>query len=173
MLFQNEDDGIYYQHSKKLPAFFLYGQATMYAALSLHGTFNTIAVHFFPHALKTVFGLDAFELTNTCLDLSREKEALLLSEHLLIAHRLEEKIKLISTYLYQLIQSRRADIDLGVQHALKEIIRSRGSVSLKKIQDDLKLSERSIERKFKEYVGLVSKVVRSYLPVSIIHASNA
>ena len=49
-------------------------------------------------------------------------------------------------------------MDNKTDHALSSILLSKGSISLKKLTENLDLSERSLERKFKESVGISPKL---------------
>ncbi|WP_233211032.1 DUF6597 domain-containing transcriptional factor, partial [Pseudoxanthomonas sp. KAs_5_3] len=54
---------------ERLPQLFVFGQATRYGQLHGSGSFSTIGVSFQPTALKSMFGLNANELTDqsTCI----------------------------------------------------------------------------------------------------------
>lgn len=160
LLFQQPDKGIYYQNNKLLPGLFLYGQSTTHAALRLKGKFSTIGIHFYPHALKSVFGFDANELTDTCLDLNTmaERQGYNLSEQLSACSSVADKIEVLSSYLFFLVRKNSTLVDSRMNYALSQIIQSQGKIALKELQESLRLSERSIERKFKQYVGLSPKL---------------
>lgn len=48
----------------------LYGQTIKRTELYVIGTFKIIGIYFFPNTLKSIFGFNADELTNSCLDLN-------------------------------------------------------------------------------------------------------
>jgi AraC-like DNA-binding protein len=160
LLFQPREDGSYSQGDKMLPELFLYGQSTTHVETCLNGTFTTLGVLFYPHALKSVFGLDAHELTDLCLDLNAEavKQGYRLSEQLAEAPTVEARVGVLSAYLFFLIQKNSVLTDRKMEHAITQIVQSGGSLSLKALHKDLALSERSVERKFKQYVGLSPKL---------------
>lgn len=160
LVFQQPEKGVLYRDDKQLPATFLYGQATQYAELQLKGAFSTVGIFFYPNALRTVFGLNAQELTDTCIDLDplAAKQDFRLSEQLSTASSATDRVDLLSAYLLSRIEKNNRQEDKIIQHALQQMIRSNGSIALKELQQQLQLSERSIERKFKEYIGISPKL---------------
>lgn len=160
IVFQHADKGMFYRDGKQLPVIFLYGPATRHNTLYLSGQFSTIGIFFYPNALKTVFGLDASELTDTCIDLDMLAVAkgIQLSERLLNSASTEEQVEALSSFLFSLKQHHEQRLDNNVQFALSKILLSEGSIPLKELTQSLKLSERTIERKFKEHVGVSPKL---------------
>ena len=160
LLFQPEDQGSFYQNNKQLPGLFLYGQATTHVETSLKGKFSTIGIVFYPHVLKTVFGIDANELTDTCLDLGQEaqKQGYHLTERLSDCRSNNEKIEILSSYLLFLAKKNSSLADSRMEYALSRILQSKGNISLKELNDKLCMSERNVERRFKQYVGLSPKM---------------
>jgi len=130
-------------------------------ALYFQGRFETLGICLHPHALKSLFGFDAHELTDSCLDLnlvtSRRKDHL--EELLLGTHSASHQIELLSDYLTTHAGSHRhGQIDSSIHAVLSEIIRSRGNLSLPDLQTRLGLSERTLERKFQQQVGISPKL---------------
>ena len=104
LLFQPEDKGTYYQNNKQLPGLFLYGQATTHVETSLKGKFSTVGIVFYPQVLKTIFGIDANELTDTCMDADQaaRNQGYHLAEMLSECRSNREKIEVLSSYLLDL-----------------------------------------------------------------------
>lgn len=150
----------YDQDEKKLPPCFLYGQATGHRELYTPQQFRQIGVYFQPHALRTVFGLDADALTNSCTDLGglSRRELFNLPERLLDTRTLQEQIDVLSQYLFYLIQQNTLRIDARTQQIASYIADARGDVSLPLLQRDLGISERSLERRFREHIGISPKL---------------
>lgn len=160
LIHQQPDKGTFSQNKKPLSETFLFGQATKHAEICLEGSFSTLGVFFYPHALNSVFGFNAAELTDSCLDLNAPagKQELFLSEQLSGATSTAHKIDILSSYLFSQIRRNNFHQTPEMQHALSKIIHSKGSISLKQLQLELQLSERSFERKFKSYVGITPKL---------------
>jgi AraC-like DNA-binding protein len=161
LIFQQSENGTFYdQNDKQWPRFFLYGQATKHAQIYLPAKFSAIGVYFYPSALKSIFGFNADEFTDSCLDLSLmpEKQGLHLSERLLNTSSISDRIELISAFLFFQIRRNSAPADRPVEYALSQIIQSNGNIALRKLQEPLGLSERGLERKFKQGVGISPKL---------------
>ncbi|MFY0252522.1 DUF6597 domain-containing transcriptional factor [Chitinophaga sp. 30R24] len=160
LIFQQSDKGTFYQEDKQLPDLLLYGQTTRYTELQLIGTICTIGVCCYPHALKTVFGLPADELTDACMDLDTlpYSKTFQLSVQLAHATSLTAKIGVIATFLGRQLQKNCHTADPLTQLALSEIMASKGSIALKTLQQQLQVTERSFERRFKQGVGISPKL---------------
>ncbi|PSL46373.1 AraC family transcriptional regulator [Chitinophaga niastensis] len=160
LMFQRSEEGTFYQHNKQLPDILLYGQTTKYTALQLIGQVSTIGICCYPNALKSIFGLNADELTNTCVDLNLLPAApsFRLSEKLMTAASTADQIEIISSFLYIQIKKNQAPTDEITQYALSQIIQSKGNIGLKELQKNLQLTERSFERRFKQCVGISPKL---------------
>ncbi|AFD06726.1 helix-turn-helix transcriptional regulator [Solitalea canadensis] len=160
LIFQQSGGETFYQNEKHLPGFFLYGQATKFAEINSPEKFSTIGICFYPHALKSVFGLNAHELTDSCLDfnLFSKKQGDQLYERLLNSTSVDDQIEFLSQYLRAQINLNTTDADEIIQYSLSQIVKSKGGIPLKDLHDDLQLSERSFERKFKQSIGISPKL---------------
>ncbi|MBO0933230.1 helix-turn-helix transcriptional regulator [Fibrella aquatilis] len=152
-------NGEVHRHNKRLPQIILYGQSVKPVQLTLTGESTVLGICFYPDALKALFGLDAFELTDTCMDMSelfcvRDKPLL---ERLLqpaSANSVDSLFGYVSAHL----QDHNPNTDPAIAQALNEMIRSNGNITLKALQDTLRLTERSLERRFKQSVGISPKL---------------
>ena len=158
--------GIIFQHSsvgsfsdsahEHLPEIFLYGQTVKPTELNLGGQFKTFGVCFYPYTLKSMFGFDASELTDSCVDLT-----LLVNnfkEPLLNASSLKNQIDTFSTHLDCHIKKSSYRIDHATEYALSEIVQAKGNLPLRDLQRKLKLSERGFQRSFNQHVGISPKL---------------
>lgn len=161
MVIQLSSEGnVFDQYGKQLPRTFVYGQTLTRTELYLTGKFNVMGVCFFPDTLRPVFGVNANELTDSCLDLSLLPSAreFGLIEKLAGTTFPEKLVEILSAYLYFLIRKNNLSVDPITHFALSQIITSHGNVSLKELQEVLKLSERSLERRFDQQVGISPKL---------------
>lgn len=172
------EQSAFYQNDRKMPAVCLYGQATKSARLISEGKLESVGVYLHPHALRTIFGLNASELTDTCIDLelfSRSRE-FFLSEKLFATDGNKTRIEALSEFLKAQIKSKNPDSDDAINFALSEIAETNGNVSLKDLQNDLGLSEKSFQRKFKKFVGmppkLYSRICRFQASLGQLKAQN-
>ncbi|QIP15635.1 helix-turn-helix transcriptional regulator [Spirosoma aureum] len=160
LMLQHAGNGTLYQFDKQLPDIFLYGQSTLPTEISSTDAFRTIGVYFYPNALKSIFGLDAHELTDSCVDLRflTKKEAIFLSDNVLPVSSTADQIDWLSAYLWRLIEQNKTQQDTIMGYALAQIAHSKGTISLKELQEKLNVTERSFERKFRQWVGLSPKL---------------
>lgn len=178
IIFQQSGNGNFYQDSKELPSVFLYGQTTRYTQLLAPGKFRTIGAYFYPHALKSVFGFNAAELTNSCLDadLIPAGNFLNLSAQLMNTAELPDQIQMLSAYLLNQIERHRRFDDQLTTCAVAEMIKAKGDINLKILQDQLGLSERNFERRFKCTVGvppkLLSRIFRFQSSMDLLRDKN-
>ncbi|SDL18350.1 helix-turn-helix domain-containing protein [Siphonobacter aquaeclarae] len=156
LIFQS--DSFFDQEGKKLPGLFLYGQTTRLNELTSAGLFRTFGVYLYPHALRTIFGLRADELTDSCLDLTlrRYRDDSALHEQLKHATAPADWMKVLSDYLLQEIRRHEASLDPGLHQALERL--QWAGASLREVREELRLSERTLERKFKEHIGISPKL---------------
>jgi AraC-like DNA-binding protein len=157
---QSEKGKLFDQGQQPLPDVILYGQTIEPVKFHTTGPFSAIGIYFYPHALKTIFGLDAIELTNTCIDLlllpNRKKHPL--ADQLANTPVAVDQVKAIAEYLFSQMVINSAKNDRLAEFALTKLIQSKGSASLKEVQRTLQLTERTFERRFRQSVGISAKL---------------
>ncbi len=157
---QSEKGKLFDQSQQALPDVILYGQTIEPVKFSTTGPFCAIGIYFYPHALKIIFGLDADELTNTCMDLlllpNKKKHPL--ADQLANTPAATEQVKAIAEYLFSQMVLNSAKNDRIAEFALTKLIQSKGSASLKEVQRTLQLTERTFERRFRQTVGISAKL---------------
>lgn len=161
LIYQQSDTNIFFdREGKSLPSVFVYGQTIQPAQLCLMGRFRIIGICLFPDALKSVFGLNAYELTDTCTDLDPigSRQGYRLSERLLYTLTIPAQITVLSAFLAEEIRRNQRHADAVTQYALSLILQSGGTITLKELQQAVNLSERSFERRFNQYVGITPKL---------------
>jgi AraC-like DNA-binding protein len=165
-------------HHKKLPEIYLHGQITKPSKLSYTGNISAFGICFQPHALKCVFGIDANELTDTGIDfnLVKNNKRLDFIGRLADEETAEGRINILSNYLFYQHQSNNRQTDETVKYAIALIVKSKGTLALKELQQKLQLSERSLERKFSQSIGispkLFSRICRFQESLSQIRTSD-
>lgn len=153
IIFQ-QSPGASFQEGKQLSSVFLYGQSTAHTRIVSPATFSTIGVYFYPHALKSIFGMDSNELTNDCLDLDLFFNGQHLMERLDGAPDVDTKANILSECLWAQICRNDHHLQTATRHALQRIIQSHGNISMKELRHELRVSERTLERRFQEGIGL-------------------
>ena len=160
VIFQQPGSGNFFQAGKQLPETFLFGQTTRYAEIQLTGSFDTVGVYFQPDALQTVFGYSAEELTDSCLDLNlfAKPRGIELSGRLANTVSPGDRVAFLEDYLLAEVNRNQRCSDKTMRYALEQIISSKGTLSLKVLQQNLNTSQRSFHRKFKQYTGIPPKL---------------
>lgn len=133
----------------------LFGQTVFPETLTLKENFSLIAYFFKPHVLFSLFGLSAQELTDhpISLHLLSSKKAKCLQEKLLNTPSTERRIQLLDNYIYSLIQKIKSETQL-IAYATQQILQNPNTDTLQKIQKELFITERSLQRLFQKNVGV-------------------
>ena len=162
IMYQQPDKGTFFleEDNKQLASIFLYGQTIQPAKMVLTGKVSTVGICLQPHALQSVFGIDAHELTGACVDLGlvQHKKERVLQEKLLAAASMEEQINLISASLLKTAEQHSDKQDTITNFAISEITRGKGDISFAELQKQLQFSERTLERRFKQSIGISAKL---------------
>jgi len=159
MLHQSADGNLV-QHDKKLPQIFLYGQTTRPVEIVSGGRFKTFGVVFQPDALKSVFGIDANELTNSCTDFIWLQKSMTcqITEQISHLHSFADQSAFLFNSIFALVNKSKCNKDSSVAYAISQIATSKGHVDFKNLLTCLQLSERTFERRFKQSVGISPKL---------------
>ncbi|MEQ9364035.1 MAG: helix-turn-helix domain-containing protein [Leptospirales bacterium] len=175
LIFQDPaQGGLCFDAVKELPPAFVYGQATRHAELRLKGGFRTIGVSFAPHGLKALFGNDAHEITDSCIDISEADPAggpQLVTD---LTHSgappgfpspdegSPRRLELLVRYLGALTERRRSGGSISAtataRQAVDMILKTHGNITPAGLLAVLRISERSLERIFKQHVGLTPRM---------------
>lgn len=160
LIFQQVKGGTLFQNDQPLKDLFLYGPATTHARLHATGDLHMTGIFLRANALKTVFGLNARLLTDTCVDASMltVRDHRSLPEQLVNTRSATDRIGLLASWIKVQADKNQERRDNIMQYAVSAIAGSKGNVALKGLQIELQLSERTFERKFKEYIGISPKL---------------
>jgi AraC-like DNA-binding protein len=140
-------------HVACTPTLFLYGAGTQPSVMNYTaGSYTTIQVVLKPHALKSLFGLNATVLANGSVELN-EFSADDLNTQLIEAKNVPEQITLLTRFLMKHLKKEQARDEL-VEEGLRLIHQSAAAVSVKSLRQHLNLSERQFERRFSQVVGV-------------------
>lgn len=149
LIFQENKNSFLDKDNQALPQLFLYGQTTRYTENKAVRSFRNIGVYFQPAALKSVFGIDADELKNRHIDLL-ELIKTHIADQLLDTVSVSQKIELLSSFLLHLAEQTKI-VNKKVDFATAQLQKG---VSLPDVQRKLNISERSLERYFKQHIGI-------------------
>jgi len=152
---------------EQLPQLFVFGQATKAGQLQFSGNFCNIGVSLKPAALKSIFGLDANELThqNTAIE-NLVKSSL--SGRLANISSTQQKVSCIIEFLEKQA-ARHGQPNDRLEYALNGIQQGK---KLPDLRRHLHLSERSLERLFLTHVGITpvmySRIIRFQSAITLI-----
>jgi AraC-like DNA-binding protein len=135
------------------PTLYIYGQMTEPSVMNHKtGPFTTIQVILKPHALQTLLGINASVLTNKLVELNEVSSNTLNMQLMDMAHE-QDRLTLLMHFLQaKLKQSSKRDA--LVEESLFLIHKRIGSITVKRLLDDLSISERHFERRFSLAVGV-------------------
>jgi AraC-like DNA-binding protein len=134
---------------ERLPQCFVFGQARRFGQLQGRGPFRMIGVTFQPTALKTVFGINAHELTDQHTDIANIVKTSL-SDQLPGCRTGRQQLSFLSAFLLKQVR-RQENEHQKLNYALDAL---QQGAKLPRVLQDLHLSERSLERLFLTYVGI-------------------
>jgi AraC-like DNA-binding protein len=175
IIFQDASDGQFHDTAKHLmPEIFLYGQTISCSPLSLNGKFKTVGICFYPSVLKSLFRINASELTDSCVDVTLVIDQL--REPLANSLSVSEKIETFSCRIWDIVKKMKPAADSATDFAIRRIVETNGNIQLRSLQKEMKLSERGLQRKFDQYVGispkLFSRVCRFQASLTQFRKSN-
>jgi len=138
----------------------LYGQNVKPFQFHASRHLTIIAYFLYPHILKTFFGFGASDATGLSVDLSQSQPALNLNlkEHLVNELSLTKRLQLMNAYVLKLSELIRTNVDRSILFATKAIQKSNGLISLRNLEEELSITERTFQRLFKLNVGVSPKV---------------
>ncbi|MAU70766.1 MAG: AraC family transcriptional regulator [Pseudozobellia sp.] len=153
LIFQANKKSFLTEKNQELPQLFLYGQTTRHTVHKAMENFHNIGVYFQPTALKSLFGIDAYELKDKHIDIIGLMGTNI-TEQLLNAATPQQRIKILSTFFNKQAEQRKTE-NKKVVFAIKQL---QMGISLPTVQNELNITERSLERYFKQYVGISPKL---------------
>jgi len=153
LIFQENTKAFFDHKHKTLPQFFLYGQTTKPSEQVTKEHFRNIGVYFQPTAIKSIFGIDADEITNQHIDIN-DLINTDIDDRLSNSLNSYERIQLISAFLVKQLTDRAVNVE---KMNLATTLLQKGS-TVADLQGELNLSERGLERNFKQYIGLSPKL---------------
>jgi AraC-like DNA-binding protein len=133
----------------------LFGQTILPEQITFTENFTLIAYFFKPFALTALFGFTAQELTDNPINLNliQQQNARLLQEQLLNAITIDEMVSILNDFVFALITKIQTDTKL-IKFATKLIAENPSKKILKKVQDELYVTERTFQRMFEDKIGI-------------------
>ncbi len=150
---------IVFYTTNKREGLVLYGQNIKPFEFVASGHLTMIAYFLYPHILKTFFGFNANEVTDLSIDLSLMQPAkdTNLKEKLINEPTLNGRLQLLNNYILKLSEFTGTVVNKAILFATTTIQKNSGLVSLKNIQEELNVTERTFQRLFEAHVGVSPK----------------
>jgi len=153
LIFQEKPNLFFDMDAQAAPQLYIQGQSTKFTEHRVMGNFRIIGVYLQPTALKTIFNIDAFEFNDQKVPLEDIITEPILQQ-LINAVSLKQKIKIISNFLLKHISK----VERNTEKATIASLFLQNGKTLKETQIEMNLSERSLERLIKQYVGMPPKM---------------
>lgn len=160
LIFQETQNGLLVNpHQKQMPILFLYGQTIRPIELVMEGNYKLIIFQLYPFVLKSFFNVDPKSINDNCYDLMQIDDNKIghLIQQLKAEAVLKNRINLLSDFLYARFQAKKSTIDFKIRQSLQLILDNKGQLNIGKLCKDLKLNERTFERRFVNEVGISAK----------------
>ncbi|WP_149205716.1 AraC family transcriptional regulator [Flavobacterium johnsoniae] len=147
-----------YEIKEYLPASFLYGQLNGFKDLYSENEITLIIVVFQPNGIHQLLGIPAHEFHDSIIPVEDvfDKKIIALQESLFDQNN-QMRTELLNSFFNSLIGSKTASNQFLIDHSLSFIIKNKGQFSIKQLVEYTGYTERHLERKFKEYIGLNPK----------------
>lgn len=160
LIFQETQNGLLVNpHQKQMPVLFLYGQTIHPIELVMEGNYKLMIFQLYPFVLKSFFNVDPKSINDNCYDLMQldDNKVGNLIQQLKAEAILKNRINLLSDFLYACFQAKKSTIDFKIIQSLQLILDNKGQLNIGKVFEDLKLNERTFERRFVNEVGISAK----------------
>ena len=135
---------------------FVYGQMTEPSLMNYQNElFTTIQFVLKPHALSTLFAINASEMTNALVELT-EFSTNNLNDQMLNTNNLNQQMNLLIDFLSNKVKYLRSR-DTLVEESLRFIHTKIKTITVRELLEHLNISERQFERRFHQTVGVSPK----------------
>jgi AraC-like DNA-binding protein len=143
-----------------LPNSFVYGQLSEFKDIYLHGETRLIIVVFQPWGINQLLGIPADKLRDYIIpteDLFGRKGTDL-QEKLSEQKNILDKLSLLNDFFIEIIKIKTFNENLIIQASIRLIVQFKGLVSVSQLVRYTGYTQRHIERKFSESIGLNPKM---------------
>jgi AraC-like DNA-binding protein len=140
-------------HTFSPPTLFLHGAGTESSIMKFgKGSYSVMQIILKPHAVRTLFGINALSLNDGAVELN-EFSKINLNEQLLEARNDQQRIALLTHFLAAKLKQHKTR-DILVEESLRLIHQWAGRITVKAVLEHLDISERQFERRFCQAVGM-------------------
>jgi len=140
----------------RVPTLFIHGQVTALSVMHFSAPYATIQVILKPHALGPLFDIDAAMMTNNSIA-SDAFGGETLGWHLLDTNDADEQVALLGDFLVGKLAA-NGQSDTLIEDILAYIDRNIGTITVEKVHTAFGISERQLQRRFKQNVGIAPQL---------------
>lgn len=153
--------------STAIHACWLYGQIKTFHDISLAGHINWIVVVLQPYGAYHLWGIPANELFNCFFPAEEVLKVRIheISQALVSAQQLSKRVQLLDEFLLPQINKQPEPI---IMQAVHHIVQHEGIVPVASLLQTLFVTERTLERKFKQTIGITPK---RFIEIARLNAS--
>lgn len=141
------------------PKTLLLGHTCNFRDLRIDGNFSMFGVALFPYTAPLLFKTPGKEIADSVIsgeDILKHEDKFL-DEEIALAKNDGQQMKILTAYLVKQL-NRMIRCDTLVQRAVQLITRSSGIVNIEMLAQNLGISRRHFERRFREQIGLPPKL---------------
>lgn len=143
---------------KELPNFFLYGQTIEPIELYIDGPYKMIVFQLYPFATRILLNINPKEINDACYDLNQVEAAdTPQTVSKLVKANTESIVDIISDYILELVKTTSSDSDNAIKLAVSTIMKTKGTISISQLRNQLFITERTFERRFNKEIGVSPK----------------
>ncbi len=155
---ETKDPIALYPANKELPNFFLYGQTIKPIELRVNGKYQLIVFLLYPFATRILLDINPKEINDACFDLYEVQKVDTKSTTAKLAvSNPTDQIDIITNYILELVKSSSNNFDNSIKLAVSTIIKTKGTISITELRNQLYITERTFERKFTKEIGVTPK----------------
>ena len=133
-------------------------QSNIYSQITTHQKIGVFGAFFHPYALSVIFNLPVHHLTNHNIEITDllGKEGRSLEEQIVSATKTHQRVEIISQFIENKLKH-SAFNNSNLITAVQSIVQRRGVVNITNFCESIFLSQRNVERKFKDLTGFSPK----------------
>ena len=133
-------------------------QSNVFSQITTHQKIGVFGAFFHPYAMSVIFNLPVHHLTNHNIAIADllGKEGRSLEEQIISATKTQERVKIISQFFENKLKHSTFN-DSNLITVVQSIVQQRGVVNITNLCESHFLSQRNLERKFKDLTGFSPK----------------
>jgi len=158
MYSETKDGVMLLPFNKRLTNYILYGQTIEPIELLIEGPYKLLVFQLYPFATRLLLNINPKEINDACYDLYQvanidtDKTV-----KKLVATDTKGQVELVSDYILELVKNSSANSDTSIKLAISTIIKTKGTITIAALREQLYINERTFERRFNKEIGVTPK----------------